>query len=163
MLHVTTVTSPFGLLKVCASSKGICRVLLPGRERNLVEETEVIDERDPILVQAKNELTQYFKGLRETFSLPLDIDGTQFQMEVWSTLQNIGYGETTTYGALAKRIGRPNAARAVGAANAANPVPIVLPCHRVIGATGSLTGYGGGVSLLHNKQGLLSLEKNESV
>ena len=163
MLHVTTVTSPFGLLKVCASSKGICRVLLPGRKRKLVEETEVTDGRDPILVQAKNELTQYFKGLRETFSLPLDIDGTQFQMEVWSTLQNIGYGETTTYGALAKRIGRPNAARAVGAANAANPVPIVLPCHRVIGATGSLTGYGGGVSLLHIKQGLLSLEKNESV
>jgi len=162
MLHVTTVTSPFGLLKVSASPKGIRQVLLPSRERNLVEETEVMDERDPILIQAKNELTEYFKGVRETFSVPLDIDGTQFQMEVWFTLRNIAYGETTTYGELAKKIGRPNAARAVGAANAANPTPIVLPCHRVIGATGSLTGYGGGVSLLYIKEGLLSLEKHES-
>ena len=162
MLHVTTVTSPFGLLKVSASPKGIRQVLLPGRERNLVEETEVMDERYPILVQAMNELTEYFKGVRRTFSVPLDIDGTQFQMEVWSTLRNIAYGETATYGELAKRIGRPNAARAVGAANAANPIPIILPCHRVIGATGLLTGYGGGVSLLYIKEGLLSLEKHES-
>ena len=147
MLHVTTVTSPFGLLKVSASPKGIRQVLLPDRERNLAEETEV---------------TEYFKGARETFSVPLDINGTQFQMEVWFTLRNIAYGETTTYGELAKKIGRPNAARAVGAANAANPTPIVLPCHRVIGATGSLTGYGGGVSLLYIKEGLLSLEKHES-
>jgi len=159
MLHVTQFNSPFGSLKVCASSKGIRRVLLPSKEQNPIEETEVLDERHPILVQAKNELTEYFKGARETFSVPFDIDGTQFQMDVWFTLRNIAYGETTTYGELAKKIGRPNAARAVGAANAANPIPIILPCHRVIGANGSLIGYGGGITLLHMKQGLLTLEK----
>ncbi|MEG3586840.1 MAG: methylated-DNA--[protein]-cysteine S-methyltransferase [Actinomycetota bacterium] len=159
MLHVTQFNSPFGSLKVSASLKGIRRVLLPSKEQNPIEETERLAEKHPILLQARNELTEYFNGVRQTFSVPLDIDGTQFQMDVWFSLRSIAYGETMTYGQVARSIGRPKAARAVGAANAVNPIPIILPCHRVIGANGSLIGYGGGITLLHMKQGLLTLEK----
>ncbi len=105
--------------------------------------------------QAADELRRYFAGERVQFSCPLDLHGTPFQLMVWRELQQIPYGETRSYGEIAQAIGRPTASRAVGAANGANPVAIIVPCHRVIGSKGSLTGYGGG---LPTKAWLLSLE-----
>jgi methylated-DNA-[protein]-cysteine S-methyltransferase len=107
------------------------------------------------LPEAVRQLEEYFAGKRRDFDLPLNLDGTEFQQRVWRALTEIPYGETRSYGELAKRIGNPNASRAVGLANGRNPVSIVVPCHRVIGADGSLTGYGGG---LPRKQWLLAHE-----
>jgi len=101
------------------------------------------------------QLREYFTGERREFDLPLKLSGTEFQVSVLEALQNIPYGETTSYGEIAKRIGRPKAVRAVGAANGRNPIPIIVPCHRVIGSTGDLTGFGGG---LDTKEALLRLE-----
>jgi methylated-DNA-[protein]-cysteine S-methyltransferase len=110
----------------------------------------------PVLTAATTQLGEYFAGERREFELPLDVSsGTDFQREAWLSLAEIPYGETTTYGAQARRLGRPDAVRAVGAANGQNPLPVVLPCHRVIGADGSLTGFGGGLA---TKRALLDLE-----
>lgn len=105
--------------------------------------------------EAVLQLNEYFSGKRKDFKLPLAPAGTDFQQKVWKALMDIPYGTTTSYGELAKRIGRPKASRAVGAANGQNPVAIVIPCHRVIGSNGKLTGYAGG---LHRKEALLNLE-----
>ena len=113
------------------------------------ERTQALCER--VVIQ----LSEYFDGSRTEFDLPLDLEGTPFQESVWTALSTIPYGETVTYATQAERIGRPSAVRAVGAANGRNPVPIVLPCHRVIGASGSLTGYAGG---LDRKRRLLEIE-----
>jgi O-6-methylguanine DNA methyltransferase len=107
------------------------------------------------LALALTQLREYFSRVRHAFDLPLDIRGTPFQKAVWAQVAGIPYGATATYGEIAHRIGRPGAARAVGAANGANPLPIFIPCHRVIGADGSLTGYGGGLEV---KAALLRLE-----
>ncbi len=104
---------------------------------------------------ATRQLREYFAGERREFELPLDPRGSEFQKRVWSALRNIPYGTTISYGELAHRVGQPTAARAVGAANGRNPIPIVIPCHRVIGKDGSLTGFGGGLPL---KERLLELE-----
>src|SRR5213075_306528 len=101
------------------------------------------------------QLRSYFAGKRRAFDFPLTPRGTEFQLSVWTALRQIPYGETTTYGEIARTIERPDAVRAVGAANGANPIPIVIPCHRVIGSTGSLTGFGGGLPV---KRQLLALE-----
>ena len=114
---------------------------------------------DPVLAVAARQLRAYFDGELTDFDLPLTLDGSEFQRTVWAGLQTIGYGETISYGQLADRIGQPAAARAVGLANGRNPVSIVVPCHRVIGADGSLTGYGGG---LDRKRYLLGLEQRVS-
>jgi methylated-DNA-[protein]-cysteine S-methyltransferase len=111
---------------------------------------------DPVLAAARRQLERYFAGERTEFDLPLAPEGTEFQRAVWAGLGTIGYGETLSYGELADRIGRPNAQRAVGLANGRNPIAVIVPCHRVIGADGSLTGYGGG---LDRKQRLLALEQ----
>ncbi|EFQ83559.1 6-O-methylguanine DNA methyltransferase, DNA binding domain protein [Aeromicrobium marinum DSM 15272] len=112
---------------------------------------------DPVLDDAERQLTEYFAGERTGFDLPLAQDGTEFQRKVWSELQTIGYGQTATYGEIARRLGyTAGISRAVGAANGANPLPVVVPCHRVIGADGTLTGYAGGVE---RKRILLSLEQ----
>jgi len=110
---------------------------------------------DGAFAEAARQLTAYFAGDLTRFDLPLHITGTDFRRRVWSELQTIPYGETISYAALANRIGRPRAFRAVGAANGANPLPIVVPCHRVIGSDGSLTGFGGGIEV---KRFLLALE-----
>ena len=104
---------------------------------------------------AARQLSEYFSGARTEFDLPLAPEGTEFQRTVWRRLQDIPYGETIAYGELARRVGNPKASRAVGAANGANRIPIVIPCHRVIAANGKLTGFGGGLPI---KEALLSLE-----
>jgi methylated-DNA-[protein]-cysteine S-methyltransferase len=103
----------------------------------------------------QQQLTEYFAGQRQTFTIPLNLKGTEFQLAVWNELLRVPYGDTITYAELARRIGRPAAIRAVGAANGANPIPVIVPCHRVIGSNGTLTGYGGGIE---RKQWLLALE-----
>lgn len=110
---------------------------------------------DPVLQQAMAELREYFRGEREEFTVPLAPKGTPFQQRVWAELVKIPYGTTISYGELARRIGQPTASRAVGLANGQNPLSIIVPCHRVIGSTGKLTGYGGGIE---NKKLLLQLE-----
>jgi len=116
---------------------------------------------DEAFVDARDQLDEYFAGTRTSFDLPLVLEGDAFQMLVWAALQRIPYGETVSYGHVARDIGRPDAARAVGLANGRNPIAVIVPCHRVIGADGSLTGYGGGLErkrlLLELEQGLLSL------
>ena len=110
-------------------------------------------------VAVREQLEEYFSGQRKSFDLPLALQGTEFQVSVLEALQGIPYGETTSYGAIAKQIGRPKAVRAVGAANGRNPIPIIVPCHRVIGSSGDLTGFGGG---LDTKAALLRLEAENS-
>jgi methylated-DNA-[protein]-cysteine S-methyltransferase len=122
-----------------------------GRER-----AEAAPDRDGLLARAQDELEAYFAGQLQQFTVPVVLSGTPFQQRVWTALQTIPYGETTSYGALAAHIGSPAAMRAVGLANGANPVAIVVPCHRVIGANGSLTGFGGGLPI---KRALLDLEQ----
>ena len=115
--------------------------------------------RDGLFTQPVKQLGEYFAGTRKNFDLPLAPRGTDFQRQVWAALREIGYGETCSYGAIAQSIGNANAVRAVGAANGSNPIAIVVPCHRVIGANGSLTGFGGG---LDTKRFLLDLERRHS-
>jgi methylated-DNA-[protein]-cysteine S-methyltransferase len=109
----------------------------------------------PVLVETARQLEEYFAGTRKIFTVKLDFAGTDFQRKVWHALLTIPFGETRSYGQIAKQIGQPNAVRAVGAANGQNPIPIIAPCHRVIGSTGKLTGFGGGLPL---KAHLLALE-----
>jgi methylated-DNA-[protein]-cysteine S-methyltransferase len=116
-------------------------------------------ERPQAFAEAKRQLHEYFDGQRERFELPVTMDGTSFQRDVWSALCEIDYGQTASYGEIARRVGKPDAARAVGITNARNPIAIVVPCHRVIGANGTLTGYGGG---LERKRYLLDLEQAAS-
>ena len=110
----------------------------------------------PLLGQAKQQLAEYFAGQRQAFDLPLRMQGTPFQQKVWAALREIPYGETRSYGQIAAQVGNPKASRAVGMANNRNPIAIIVPCHRVIGANGSLTGYAGGLSV---KEELLALER----
>ncbi len=116
-------------------------------------------EDDPLLARAAGQLAEFFRGERRAFDLPLAPGGTAFQGRVWEELRRIPYGETVSYGELARRIGAPGASRAVGMANGANPISILIPCHRVIGSSGRLTGYGGGVE---RKAFLLDLERGGS-
>lgn len=114
---------------------------------------------DEILLEAKRQLEEYFAGTRTIFDLPLSPQGTPFQMDVWRALQAIPYGQTASYGDIARAVGRPKACRAVGQANHVNPISIIIPCHRVVGSDGALTGYGGGMDA---KIALLALEKENT-
>jgi methylated-DNA-[protein]-cysteine S-methyltransferase len=159
-LACKTMESPAGKLKLVASDKGLVAVLWqsdrPSRMR-LGELAE--DNQHPVLLKVERQLGEYFAGKRKEFSLPLDMRGTAFQKNVWEALLAIPFGETRSYGQLAKQLGNPNATRAVGAANGRNPLPIIVPCHRVIGSSGKLTGFGGG---LETKAQLLSLEQKDN-
>jgi methylated-DNA-[protein]-cysteine S-methyltransferase len=149
------VDSPVGPLVLVASGQGLLAIEFP-RSRHPVPRDESWQEGGhPVLQCATEQLAEYFAGTRRIFDLPLAPRGTAFQQAVWRSLATIPYGETISYTQLASRVGRPAAVRAVGAANGRNPLPIVLPCHRVIGANGSLTGFGGG---LPTKRFLLELE-----
>lgn len=121
---------------------------------------EYILEETELILNCKKQLDEYFAGKRKNFDLPLVPKGTEFQQKVWNALMEIPYGETRTYGEIAAAIGNPKAARAVGMANNKNPIGIIIPCHRVVGANGKLVGYAGG---MEKKEWLLSLEKNESI
>jgi O-6-methylguanine DNA methyltransferase len=142
-----------------------CRIVASGAGIRAIEfrETGALAAADSgtnqLLRHATEQLQAYFAGQRRDFDLPLDLAGTAFQRSVWRALLDIPYGETRSYGFVAQAIGAPKAVRAVGAANGSNPIPIVVPCHRVIGAGGSLTGYGGGLAL---KRFLLELEARHS-
>ena len=118
--------------------------------------TEYILEETELILQCKMQLDEYFRGERKTFDLPLAPKGTDFQKKVWNALQKIPYGETKTYGEIAAAVGNPKAARAVGMANNKNPIGIIIPCHRVVGANGKLVGYAGGMD---KKEWLLQLER----
>lgn len=141
MQHQTTMQTPIGELVLVASDDGLREIRLPLGTCPGAERADRADH--PILTETRRQLEEYFRGERRDFDLPLELDGSPFQREVWDALGRIPYGATESYGQLAERVGRPGAARAVGGANGRNPVPIVVPCHRVIGATGALTGYGG--------------------
>jgi methylated-DNA-[protein]-cysteine S-methyltransferase len=147
----TVCESPLGPLTLIGGEDGLRAISFPGRSGPLDEAA-----RDPrLFAAAMAQLSQYFAGDRQHFELTLGLEGTPFQRRVWAALAQIPYGGTCSYGELAAEIGRPDRVRAVGAAVGRTPVPIIVPCHRVIGADGSLTGYGGG---LQRKQALLDLE-----
>ncbi|HEY5382679.1 MAG TPA: methylated-DNA--[protein]-cysteine S-methyltransferase [Acidobacteriaceae bacterium] len=149
--------SPIGELKLVASDKGLVAILWKNDNPRRVRLSKaVLDERHPVLVETELQLSEYFAGSRRAFSLSLDVRGTDFQKGVWEALLAIPFGETRSYGQLAKQLGNPRATRAVGAANGRNPVSIVVPCHRVIGSSGKLTGFAGG---LEAKAHLLGLER----
>lgn len=146
--------SPIGALLIAADSTALREIRFPNGREGLAPPDEGI-RGGALCDQAAEQLTEYFSGGRWDFDLPLAPRGTAFRKSVWLELLRIPYGETISYGELARRIGRPAAARAVGAANGSNPLPIVVPCHRVIGRDGTLTGYGGGLPI---KRKLLELE-----
>ncbi len=147
---LTTVPSPLGELHLIWGHDGLRRI---GFEP--LEDTGFDQRVPPERCPAARQLAEYFRGERRAFDLTLAPEGTAFQQSVWGALQRIPYGQTTSYGALAARLGRPRASRAVGAANGQNPLPIVVPCHRVLSSRGTLTGYAGG---LDRKRKLLELE-----
>ena len=155
MMYWHEMKSPVGPLLLAGDGSHIKLIYFQsGPRARRPERTWVADPRP--FEAAVAQLTEYFSGERKTFDLALAPEGTGFQRTVWQSLTRIPYGETISYGELARRIGKPQASRAVGLANGANPLPIVVPCHRVIGADGSLTGFGGGLDI---KRKLLALER----
>jgi methylated-DNA-[protein]-cysteine S-methyltransferase len=150
------VNSPIGRLKLVATDNALAGVLWEKERAGRVRvDTESENNAHPVLVETERQIKEYLCGRRQTFTLALDLVGTEFQRRVWNALLTIPFGETRTYEQIARQIGKPTAMRAVGAANGRNPISIVVPCHRVIGATGDLTGFAGG---LDAKAFLLTLE-----
>ena len=151
MTSTTQVDSPVGWLRLVATTQGLSQIVFvqkAGKDAPLAEtESQGDATSDQILATAATQLEEYFAGQRQAFDIPLDLQGTDFQLAAWRALVNIPFGERWSYGQQAAALGRPKAVRAVGAANGANPVSIVVPCHRVVGANGSLTGYGGGLAV----------------
>ena len=149
--------SPVGELTLVATDAGLAAILWENDRPHRVRLTvDAEDDTHPVLVETARQLGEYFAGRRKTFALPLDPAGTPFQRKVWKALLTIPFGETRSYAQIARQIGSPAAVRAVGAANGRNPISIVTPCHRVIGATGKLTGFAGGLDV---KARLLALER----
>jgi len=153
-MYYCYLDTPIGELLLAGEDDALAMIGFPkGSMRRDPEPDWIFNEKR--LATAREQLSEYFAGTRREFELPLALSGTEFQVSVLQALQDIPYGETVSYGDIAKRIGRPKAVRAVGAANGRNPIPIVVPCHRVIGSSGDLTGFGGG---LDTKEALLRLE-----
>ena len=155
--YFTQIESPLGPLLLAADDVGLRQIEFAKGTR-AARPDPAWREDGALLKQPIRQLRAYFAGELENFDLPLAPEGTTFQLEVWGRLSQIPYGQTISYGELARRIGNPNASRAVGLANGANPIPIVIPCHRVIGSNGKLTGYGGGLPI---KEKLLALERRQ--
>jgi methylated-DNA-[protein]-cysteine S-methyltransferase len=153
-----TIDSPVGTLTLVASQQGRLTAISWENDdwNRMASDNMEEDNNNQVLLETERQLKEYFEGERQIFSLDLDFNGTEFQNMVWNALLSIPFGETRSYGDIARQIGNPNSVRAVGAANGKNPIPIVVPCHRVIGTSGKLVGFGGG---LENKALLLSLEK----
>jgi methylated-DNA-[protein]-cysteine S-methyltransferase len=159
-LFETSMSSPLGRLRLVAGDEGLVGVYLPDHRGVPPIEAEPV-ERHALLDRARAQLAEYFAGARQSFSLPLAPCGTRMQRLVWDELAKIPFGARRSYGELARAIGRPQAARAVGSANAKNPLSVIVPCHRVVGASGELTGYAGGLTakqwLLEHEARVLSL------
>lgn len=154
-----TIGSPLGKLKIVASDRGLTAILWENDPPKRVRLGEMREDADhPVLVETERQLTEYFKGNRRTFALELDFRGADFQKRVWQELLAIPYGETRSYGDIARNLGNAKACRAVGAANGRNPISIIAPCHRVVGSSGKLTGFAGG---LEAKAFLLRLEAGD--
>lgn len=147
-MYISKLTSPIGPLYLTSDGEAVTGLYFTPQDG---ENGDTL----PLHQQAAAELAAYFRGELRTFSLPLRLEGTDFRKKVWEALRGIPYGETITYGELARRVGQPQASRAVGQANHFNPISIIVPCHRVVGTNGKLTGYGGG---MENKEFLLKLE-----
>jgi methylated-DNA-[protein]-cysteine S-methyltransferase len=153
-LIYTTMDSPIGELLLVVDGQTLHRLQMQEGRRPVPIDPRW-ERRDEAFAQLRQQLTEYFDGRRTTFDIALDLGGNPFEQRVWQALCEIPYGKTVSYGEIARTIGAPSAARAVGLANGRNPVAVIVPCHRVIGADGSLTGYGGG---LERKRLLLDLE-----
>jgi methylated-DNA-[protein]-cysteine S-methyltransferase len=151
------VPSPLGEILLIGEGGRLCGLYMK-LESGWLPRTQLGLRDDAALPVVREQLAQYFDGARREFDLPLQLEGTEFQRRAWEALLEIPYGETRSYGEQARRIGLPDAARAVGAANGQNPVSIIVPCHRVIGANGALTGYGGGIE---RKRWLLAHEAQQ--
>lgn len=161
----TLMDSPVGPLLLTSNGEALTGVFMGEHKHGpAVGEGWARNDDSPPLAETKRQLGAYFSGSLTEFDLPLAPEGTEFQQRVWKELRNIGFGETLSYGELARRIGSPNASRAVGLANGRNPLSIVIPCHRVIGANGKLTGYGGGIdrkaTLLDHEQAVRASQPN---
>ena len=151
------MASPVGQLKLVATETALVAVLWENENPNRVRLAELIENtQHTILLETQKQLNEYFAGQRQVFDLPLDFEGTEFQQKVWQALLTIPFGETRSYKQIAEQIGNVKAVRAVGAANGKNPISIITPCHRVVGANGKLVGFAGG---LENKDVLLQLEQ----
>lgn len=148
--------SPIGRLRLIADGDALVGIWFEQGRDARKGDTTLVERNSPVLDRTRAQLEEYFRGERREFDLPLAPRGTEFQRRVWQRLRDIEYGTTRTYGALAQELGNPSASRAVGLANGSNPIPIVIPCHRVIGANGALTGFGGGLPI---KSALLELER----
>ena len=156
LLSYKYINSPVGQLKLVANENALVAVLWDNENPKRVRLAELIEDvSHPILLNTQQQLIEYFSGQRKVFDIPLDFEGTDFQKQVWSALLTIPYGETRSYKQIAQQLGNEKAVRAVGAANGKNPISIVAPCHRVIGAGGALVGFAGG---LDKKEILLRLE-----
>jgi methylated-DNA-[protein]-cysteine S-methyltransferase len=151
------MASPIGPLLLATDGSGLRQILF-ARNSRPAEPAKGWEKDEVPLSDVIQQLNAYFAGKLESFDVPLSPEGTPFQQKVWNELCHIPFGETISYGELARRIGNPNASRAVGLANGSNPIPIIIPCHRVIGSNGKLTGYGGGLQI---KEKLLALEKKQ--
>jgi O-6-methylguanine DNA methyltransferase len=162
--HFTEMDSPIGVLSLRGTERGLTGIFMETHRHGPAEAERLGWQRyDQLFAEARAQLTDYFAGRRQIFTLPIDREalvGTVFQRRVWLALESIPYGVTISYGELARRINQPSAVRAVGLANGRNPLSIIVPCHRVIGANGTLTGYGGG---LERKRWLLALEQGRAV
>lgn len=152
----TVMESPLGKILLAGQTQGLTQVAFQGGKNPLLPGADWRRD-DAVWATAVAQLTAYFAGELHTFTLPLAPQGTPFQQQVWAYLQTIPYGRTTTYGTIATALGNPNSSRAVGAANGRNPIAIIVPCHRVVGSNGKLTGYAGGLPI---KEALLGLERN---
>jgi methylated-DNA-[protein]-cysteine S-methyltransferase len=157
MIYFTTYESPIQELKLLSDGRSLIGLYMMSEKHALQQQSDwVEDDSVAPFPETKRQLDEYFAGTLTEFDLPIQLHGTEFQQKVWEVLKTIPYGVTMSYGELAKQLNQPNASRAVGLANGKNPVSIVVPCHRVIGANGKLTGYGGGIE---RKQWLLSHER----
>lgn len=157
-MYYCYLETPIGELLLAGETDALFVIGFPKGAMRRDPEPDWIYNEKPLAAVCE-QLQEYFAGTRKEFDLSLELSGTEFQVSVLEALQAIPYGQTTSYGAIAKQIGRPKALRAVGAANGRNPIPIIVPCHRVIGSTGNLTGFGGG---LDTKEALLRLEAENS-
>ena len=151
------IASPIGPLLLVADESGLLQINFCNGRHPATPDASWVEDSKP-MKETVRQLNEYFAGKLQEFELPLSPRGTNFQLGVWKSLCEIPYGETISYGELARRIGKPSAPRAVGLANGSNPIPIIIPCHRVIGSTGKLTGYGGGLPI---KEKLLALERRQ--